>query len=79
MNKHHTTVGSHVRSGSHNVFVAPVSIADGAYTAAGTVVRKDVGAGDLAMSLAPQKNLAGWVLAQRAETSSAEAAKKAKE
>ena len=79
VNKHHTTVGSHVRSGSHNVFVAPVAIADGAYTAAGTVVRKAVAAGDLAMSLAPQKNLAGWVLAQRAGSSSAEAAKKAKE
>jgi bifunctional UDP-N-acetylglucosamine pyrophosphorylase/glucosamine-1-phosphate N-acetyltransferase len=79
VNKHHTTVGSHVRSGSHNVFVAPVNIADGAYTAAGTVVRKDVAAGDLAMNLAPQKNLAGWVLAKRAETSSAQAAKQAKE
>lgn len=79
VNKHHTVIGSHVRSGSHNVFVAPVTIADGAYTAAGTVVRKDVGAGDLAMNLSPQKNLAGWVLAKRAETDSAKAAKKAKE
>ena len=77
--KHHTTIGSYVKSGSHNVFVAPVSIADGAYTAAGTVVRKDVAAGDLAMNLSPQRNLAGWVLAKRANTSSAEAAKKAKE
>ena len=79
VNKHHTTIGSHVRSGSHNVFVAPIEIADGAYTAAGTVVRKDVAAGDLAMNVAPQRNLAGWVLAKRAETSSAEAAKRAKE
>ena len=79
VNKHHTTVGSHVRTGSHNVFVAPINIADGAYTAAGTVVRKDVEAGDLAMNVAPQRNLAGWVLAKRAETSSAEAAKRAKE
>ncbi|NDE88533.1 MAG: UDP-N-acetylglucosamine diphosphorylase/glucosamine-1-phosphate N-acetyltransferase, partial [Micrococcales bacterium] len=79
VNKHHTTIGSHVRTGSHNVFVAPIEIADGAYTAAGTVVRKDVAAGDLAMNVAPQRNLAGWVLAKRAETSSAEAAKRAKE
>jgi bifunctional UDP-N-acetylglucosamine pyrophosphorylase/glucosamine-1-phosphate N-acetyltransferase len=42
IDKHHTVIGSHVRSGSHNVFVAPVSSGDGAYTAAGTVVRKDV-------------------------------------
>src|SRR5699024_4299118 len=31
VNKHRTEVGSHVRSGSHNVFVAPVRIGDGAY------------------------------------------------
>ncbi len=79
VNKHHTTIGSHVRTGSHNVFVAPVEIADGAYTAAGTVVRKDVAAGDLAMNVAPQRSIANWVLANRGETSSAEAAKKAKE
>ena len=42
VNKHATVVGSHVRTGSHNVFVAPVRIGDGAYTGAGTVVRKDV-------------------------------------
>ena len=45
VNKHATVVGSHVRTGSHNVFVAPVRIGDGAYTGAGTVVRKDVPAG----------------------------------
>jgi bifunctional UDP-N-acetylglucosamine pyrophosphorylase/glucosamine-1-phosphate N-acetyltransferase len=79
VDKHHTTIGSHVRTGSHNVFVAPITIEDGAYTAAGTVVRKDVEAGDLAMNIAPQRNLAGWVLAKRAGSSSAEAAKRAKE
>lgn len=77
--KHQTTIGSHVRTGSHNVFVAPVEIADGAYTAAGTVVRKDVAAGDLAMNVAPQRSIANWVLAKRPGTGSAEAAKKAKE
>ena len=40
--KHATVVGSHVRTGSHNVFVAPVTIGDGAYSGAGTVIRKDV-------------------------------------
>ena len=53
--KHATRVGSHVRTGSHNVFVAPVSIGDGAYTGAGTVVRKDVEPGALAISVAPQR------------------------
>ena len=79
VNKHQTVIGSHVRTGSHNVFVAPVEISDGAYTAAGTVVRKDVAAGDLAMNVAPQRSIANWVLEKRAETSSAAAAKKAKE
>jgi bifunctional UDP-N-acetylglucosamine pyrophosphorylase/glucosamine-1-phosphate N-acetyltransferase len=74
VNKHRSVIGSHVRSGSHNVFVAPITIGDGAYTAAGTVVRKDVAAGELAMSIAPQRNLAGWVLANRANSKAAEAA-----
>lgn len=77
--KHHSVIGSHVRSGSHNVFVAPVTIGDGAYTAAGTVVRKDVEAGSLAMSVAPQRNLADWVISNRSNTASADAAKKATE
>ena len=72
--KHETVVGSHVRTGSHNVFVAPVRIADGTYTAAGTVVRKDVPAGSLAMSVAPQRNLEGWVHENRPGTAAADAA-----
>ena len=61
VNKNRTVVGSHVRTGSHNVFVAPVRIGDGAYTGAGTVVRKDVPAGALAITVAPQRNIDGWV------------------
>jgi bifunctional UDP-N-acetylglucosamine pyrophosphorylase/glucosamine-1-phosphate N-acetyltransferase len=74
VNKHRTVVGSHVRTGSHNVFVAPVRIGDGAYTGAGTVVRKDVAAGDLAISVAPQRNMAGWVGTHRPGTAAADAA-----
>jgi bifunctional UDP-N-acetylglucosamine pyrophosphorylase/glucosamine-1-phosphate N-acetyltransferase len=77
--KHHSTIGSHVRTGAHNVFVSPITIGDGAYTAAGTVVRKDVKPGDLGMNVAPQRNLADWVLAKRSNTAAADAAKKAKE
>jgi bifunctional UDP-N-acetylglucosamine pyrophosphorylase/glucosamine-1-phosphate N-acetyltransferase len=69
-----TLVGSHVRTGSHNVFVAPVRIGDGAYTGAGTVVRKDVPAGALAISVAPQRNMTGWVETNRAGTAAAQAA-----
>ena len=74
VNKHRTEVGSHARTGSHNVFVAPVRIGDGAYTGAGTVVRKDVPAGALAVNVAPQRNLDRWVAANRPGTASAEAA-----
>ncbi len=65
VNKHRTTVGSYARTGSHNVFVAPVTIGDGAYTGAGSVVRKDVPSGALALSVAPQRNIEGWVAANR--------------
>lgn len=74
VHKHATTVGSHARTGSHNVFVAPVTIGDGAYTGAGTVVRKDVPAGALAINVAPQRNMSGWVEANRAGTAAAQAA-----
>lgn len=74
VNKHATVVGSHVRTGSHNVFVAPVAIGDGAYSGAGTVIRKDVPAGALAINVAPQRNMDGWVAANRPGTAAAEAA-----
>lgn len=77
INKHHTTIGKHCRTGSDNMFVAPVTVADGAYTAAGTVVRKDVPAGALALNVAPQRNLPGWVAQKRPGTVSAEAASQA--
>ena len=75
--KHRTEVGDHVRTGSHNVFVAPVRIGDGAYTGAGTVVRKDVPPGALALLAAPQRNIEGWVGRSRPGTAAAEAAERA--
>jgi bifunctional UDP-N-acetylglucosamine pyrophosphorylase/glucosamine-1-phosphate N-acetyltransferase len=78
VNKHRSTIGSHVRTGSHNTFVAPITIGDGAYTAAGTVVRKDVAPGDLAVNVAPQRSFANWVLEKRAGTAAAKAAEAAK-
>ena len=74
VNKSATVVGSHVRTGSHNVFVAPVTIGDGAYTGAGTVVRKDVPAGSLAVTAASQRNISGWVETHRTGTAAARAA-----
>ena len=72
--KHRTEIGSHVHTGSHNVCVAPVRIGDGAKTGAGTVVRKDVPAGALAITVASQRNMIGWVEANRQGTASADAA-----
>lgn len=74
--KHHTEVGDGVRIGSQNVLIAPVTIEDGVYTAAGTVVRKPVPSGALAMNVAPQRNIAGWVEQNRPGTSTARAAEK---
>ena len=77
VNKHHTTVGDHVRIGSDTVLVAPVTIGDGAYTAAGSTVTEDVPAGDLAVARGRQRNVEGWVLRRRAGTASAQAAEAA--
>lgn len=75
--KRRTTVGSHVRTGSDTMFVAPVTIGDGAYTGAGTVVRDDVPPGALAVSAGPQRNIENWVQRKRPGSSAAEAAEKA--
>ena len=72
-----TTIGSFCRTGSDNMFVAPVTVGDGAYTGAGTVVRRDVPPGALAVSGGPQRNLDRWVVSRRAGTPSAEAAERA--
>lgn len=74
LNKHRTIIGSHARTGSHNVFVAPVRIGDGAYTGAGTIVRKDVPAGALAITVASQRNMTGWVGVNRPGSAAADAA-----
>ncbi|MGI4894295.1 MAG: hypothetical protein ACRYF3_04175, partial [Janthinobacterium lividum] len=75
--KSRTSVGNHVRMGSDTMYVAPVTVGDGAYSGAGTVIRKDVPPGALAINVAPQRNLHGWTLANRPGTAAAEAASKA--
>ncbi|HET6672797.1 MAG TPA: bifunctional UDP-N-acetylglucosamine diphosphorylase/glucosamine-1-phosphate N-acetyltransferase GlmU [Agromyces sp.] len=75
--KHHSDVGSYVKTGAHGVFVAPVRIADGVYTGAGTVLRNDVPAGALAVNVAPQRNIEGWVQKHRPGTAAAQAAEAA--
>jgi bifunctional UDP-N-acetylglucosamine pyrophosphorylase/glucosamine-1-phosphate N-acetyltransferase len=77
--KHHTTVGNHVRVGSDNMLIAPIVIGDGAYTAAGSVITDDVPAGSMAVGRAQQRNILKWVLRKRPGTSSAKAAERALE
>jgi bifunctional UDP-N-acetylglucosamine pyrophosphorylase/glucosamine-1-phosphate N-acetyltransferase len=59
------------------MFVAPVSVGDGAYTAAGSVITSDVPPGALGVGRTPQRNVKGWVLRRRAGTASAAAAQAA--
>lgn len=73
-NKHHTTIGDHVRIGSDTMLVAPVAIGDGAYTAAGSVITEDVPAGAIGVGRAKQRNVIDWVLRKRAGSKSAQAA-----
>ncbi|AXB45187.1 bifunctional UDP-N-acetylglucosamine diphosphorylase/glucosamine-1-phosphate N-acetyltransferase GlmU [Amycolatopsis albispora] len=77
VNKHHTTIGSHVRMGSDNMYVAPVTVGDGAASGAGAVIRRDVPPGALAVSGGPQRNIEGWVARKRPGTPAAEAAEAA--
>lgn len=77
--KHHTTIGSHVRTGSDTMFIAPVTVGDGAYSGAGTVIREDVPPGALAVSGGPQRTIEGWVEKKRPGTPAAEAAARARE
>jgi len=74
VDKHHTVVGKHVRIGSDTMLVAPVSIGDGAYTAAGSVVTEDVPAGAIAVARSRQRNIIDWVLRRRPGSTSALAA-----
>ncbi|MFF2960414.1 bifunctional UDP-N-acetylglucosamine diphosphorylase/glucosamine-1-phosphate N-acetyltransferase GlmU [Streptomyces sp. NPDC057963] len=75
--KHHTTIGSHCRTGADNMFVAPVTVGDGVYTAAGSVITKDVPPGSLAVARGQQRNIEGWVARKRPGSAAAQAAQAA--
>ncbi len=77
--KHQTTVGSHCKTGADNMFVAPVTIGDGAYTAAGSVITKDVPPGSLAVARGQQRNIEGWVARKRPGSAAAQAASAARQ
>ena len=59
--KNQTVIGANVFVGSNSTLVAPVTLADGSYIAAGSAVTTDVPAGALAIGRARQENKDGWV------------------
>ncbi len=76
--KHRTDVGRNAFVGSNTVLVAPVTVGDGAYTAAGSVISAEVPPGNLGIARGRQHNSDGWVLRSRPGSRSAEAAERAR-
>jgi bifunctional UDP-N-acetylglucosamine pyrophosphorylase / glucosamine-1-phosphate N-acetyltransferase len=68
--KHRTTIGAGVRTAVDTTFVAPVTVGDGAYTGAGSVITKDVPPGALGIARERQRNIEGY--ADRATTAQKE-------
>jgi bifunctional UDP-N-acetylglucosamine pyrophosphorylase / glucosamine-1-phosphate N-acetyltransferase len=77
--KHHTTIGADAFTGSDTILVAPVTVGDGAYTAAGSVITEDVPPGALGVARGRQHNSAGWVERRRPGTRAAARARQAAE
>ncbi len=59
--KHRTRIGSGVRTGVDTTLVAPVTVGDGAYTGAGSVITEDVPPGALGIARERQRNVEGFV------------------
>jgi bifunctional UDP-N-acetylglucosamine pyrophosphorylase / glucosamine-1-phosphate N-acetyltransferase len=58
--KHRTTIGSRVKTSVDTMFVAPVTVGDDAYTAAGSVITEDVPPGALGIARERQTNIEGY-------------------
>ena len=65
--KGRTTIGSNVRTAIQNGFVAPVTIGDGAWIGAGSVITKDVPPDALAIARPRQENKEGYAARQRGD------------
>lgn len=70
--KSRTQIGRRVRGGVDTSFVAPVTVGDDAYTAAGSVITEDVPPGALAVARAKQSNLEGYAERQKRPLDSGE-------
>lgn len=76
--KSRTVVGEQAFIGTNSTLVAPVTVADGAFVAAGSTITEDVAAGDLAVARGRQRSIADWVLRRRPGTRGAAAAQAAR-
>ncbi|MGH9864488.1 MAG: bifunctional UDP-N-acetylglucosamine diphosphorylase/glucosamine-1-phosphate N-acetyltransferase GlmU, partial [Candidatus Acidiferrales bacterium] len=70
--KNPTRIGERVFVGSNSALVAPITVGDGAYIAAGSTVTEDVPADALAIARGRQVNKPGWAASRRAKPSGAE-------
>jgi bifunctional UDP-N-acetylglucosamine pyrophosphorylase/glucosamine-1-phosphate N-acetyltransferase len=75
--KYPTVIGDHAFVGSDSTLVAPVTIHDGAYVAAGSTITEDLGPGDLGIARGRQHSAPGWVIRKRIGSKSAKAAEAA--
>ncbi|HTD96616.1 MAG TPA: bifunctional UDP-N-acetylglucosamine diphosphorylase/glucosamine-1-phosphate N-acetyltransferase GlmU [Edaphobacter sp.] len=66
VHKHLTTIGDGVFIGSDSTLVAPVTVAAGAYVAAGSCITDNVPEGALALGRSRQVTKPGWVAARKA-------------
>ena len=67
--KNPTRIGERVFVGSDSALVAPITIGDGAYIAAGSTITEDVPADALAIARGRQVNKSGWAAERRKKTS----------
>jgi bifunctional UDP-N-acetylglucosamine pyrophosphorylase/glucosamine-1-phosphate N-acetyltransferase len=58
--KHRTTIGDRVRTSVDTTLVAPVTLGDDAYTAAGSVITEDIPPGGLGIARERQRNIEGY-------------------
>jgi bifunctional UDP-N-acetylglucosamine pyrophosphorylase / glucosamine-1-phosphate N-acetyltransferase len=65
VHKHRTNIGDTVFVGTNSSLVAPITIGEGAYIAAGSTITEDVPEGALALGRARQVTKAGWVATKK--------------
>lgn len=71
-NKHRTVIGADAFIGTHSTLVAPVTLGEGAWTAAGSAITENIPAGALGIGRARQVNKEGWARAKRRHKSAGE-------